>query len=255
MKTRILKAGTLMIAAATMLTISCKKGPNGGSYLSAPTTSSQMSFAVNADNGTGTSTSGTNSLATNSTGSNNNNGTGASTSVNWTAGIANISGFKFEAKKRGVQIEITSKNMATVDLFAATPPSIGATIDTGTYSEIEVRIEFSQTNGTNLPLVIKGTFTPATGAAIPIEFDLNDNAEVRVESQNVVVDGKTDISTIVTMHLNKLLSNVSTTDLANATQTNGTIVISKTSNNNIYGRILNNLSSCGDSHGFDHHDR
>jgi len=254
MKTSILKAGAGIVIAVALLA-SCKKNypssVNGGSG-----SSSQMAFGLRADNSSTSS-------ALNALDGGNNGGTTAPTtgpsaasSVTWTAGTANIAGFKFEAQRRGLSIEVDSRNMASIDIFSATTAMIGVPIDTGFYNNIELRVEFDPNNASGgIPLTLKGTFTNASGVAVPIEFDLTDNAEVRVEAQNVTVDNKTNLSTIITMHLGKLLANVSVADLTSATQTNGTIVISHNTNNNIYSRIVNNLSGCGDNNGFDRHDR
>ncbi len=245
MKTTFLKTGISIMIAAAMLA-SCKKG---GSY-STVLSSAQLSMGVNADNAATSlaTTNNTGTPAASSTGS-------AASSINFTSAIANISGFKFEATRKGLQIDVRSNNLSTVDLFAINPSMTGITLDTGTYTEIEIRVEFSKSSTSTLPLVLKGTFTTSTGTAIPIEFDLNDNAEVSAAAHDVVVDGKTNLTSIVTMHLGKLLAGISSADIAAATQTNGTIIISSTSNQSIYNRVLSNFSSCGDWDGFEHHDR
>jgi hypothetical protein len=176
-------------------------------------------------------------------------------SVTWTSGIANITRFNFEAKKAGVKTEIQSKNVTNVDLFSITPTSISATIDTGTYSQIEVKVMFSKSATANLPLVLKGNFKTAAGALIPIEFDFNDNGMIKAELANVVVDGSKDLSTVINMHLNKLLAGIRSSEMDTATRTNGTIIISSTLNSGIYNRIMGNLTLSGDSKGFEKHEK
>lgn len=242
MKKTFVKTGISMMIAAALLA-SCKK--SGPTYITA--SSSQLSMGIKADNAI-TPLNATGATALSSTPQ-------PSATVTFTSAIANISGFKFEAKKKGVQIEVESKNLSTIDLFAINPTLIGITLDTGTYSEIELRVEFAKSSTATLPLVVKGTFTTTGGTVVPVEFDLNDNAEIKVEQQNVVVDGKTNLTNVVVLHLNKLLTGVSSADLNAATLTNGTIIISSSSNSSIYNRILNNLSSCGDSNGFEHHNK
>jgi len=242
MKTTFVKTGICIMMAAALLA-SCKK--SGPTYVTA--SSSQLSMGIKADNAI-TPLNATNATALNSSPQ-------TSAMVTFTSGIANISGFKFEARKKGLQIEVQSRGLSTIDLFAINPTMIGITLDTGTYTEIELRVEFTKSSTATLPLVLKGTFTTTSGTVIPVEFDLNDNAEVKVEQHDAVVDGKTNLTNVVMLHLNKLLTGVSPADLSAATQTNGTIIISSSSNNSIYKRILDNLSSCGDSNGFEHHDR
>lgn len=242
MKTTFVKTGISIMIAAAMLT-SCKKGDP--SYATA---SAQLSMGIKADNAITSFASNTGGQAVNSTNS-------VAAGIAFTSAIANISGFKFEAKRKGVQIEVKSNNLTTVDLFAISPSMTGVSLDTGTYAEIEIRVAFTKSSTTTLPLVVKGNFTTSTGTVIPFEFDLNDNAEIKAEAHDVVVDGKASFVNIVTLHLNKLLAGVSAAEVAAATQTSGTIIVSSTSNSSIYNKILNNLTSCGESNGFERHDR
>jgi hypothetical protein len=230
MKNIFLTTCIAVVIAGTCLT-SCKKNSSSPASSSA----AQLSIGVKSDNATVPIAAST-------------------ASITWTSGTANVSEFKFEAKKHGLEIEVTSKNLTHVDLFSLAPSLIGVTIDTGTYTEIEIKAEFTKSSTTDLPLTLKGNFMAAGGTVVPIEFDFNDNAEIKAEAQNVVVDGKTDLTTFITMHLNELLANVTAAELGAATLTNGTIVISSTSNTNIYDQIRADLSTCGHSDGFQHHD-
>lgn len=231
MKNNLLTICMAIVITGTFFT-SCKKNSSSP----AATSSSQMTFGVRAESTLDTVPSST-------------------ATINWTAGTANISGFKFEARKRGLAIEVESRNMTNVDLFALNPSLIGITLDTGTYSEIEIMVELSKSSTTDLPLVLKGTFTNTAGTAVPVEFDFNDDAEIKAEAKNVDVNGTSDLTTIIAMHLNKLLANVSATELNAATLTNGSIVISRTSNSRIYDQIKADLSLCGFWDGFERHDR
>ena len=84
----------------------CKKSGNSPSSKTA-----QLSFQLQADNATSNlSASTTNSkLSTNSTFQ-------GIPGLTFTSAVANISGFKLEAKRNGVEIEVTSKNLSNVDL-------------------------------------------------------------------------------------------------------------------------------------------
>ena len=232
MKNKFLTICMAIVITSTFFT-SCKKN----SSAPAATSSSQMTFGVRAESTMDTIPAST-------------------ATINWTAGTANISGFKFEAKKHGLAIEVVSRNMTNVDLFALNPSLVGITLDTGTYSEIEIMVELSRSSSTtDLPLVLKGNFTNTGGTVVPVEFDFNDDAEIKASAHNVVVNGTTDLTTIIAMHLNKLLANVTATELNAATLTNGTIIISRTSNNRIYDQIKADLSLCGFWNGFERHDR
>ena len=247
MKTKFLSLAVALLTAGSLIT-SCKKDNSIAASTTTSTSNAALSFGVKTDNSV-TTLSNT-ALAVNS----NSSSSSSSAVVTWTSGTANISGFKLEAKRHNTEIEIRSTGMANIDLFAITPPLISAVIDTGLYTNIEVRVEFSKTSGANIPLTLKGTIT-LSGNTVPIEFDFNDDAELKVEAQNVTVDGTQDLTTFVDIHLNKLLTSVSTADLSSANLSGGTLIISSTTNTNIYNKIKSNIGSIGDSNGFDKHDK
>ena len=241
------KKGIFAVIALTALSLAaCKKTGNSPSS----TKTSQLSFGVQADNATtnlaAASTTGS-KLATNST------FTGISGLV-FTAGTANISQFKLEAKRNGVEIEVSSRSLTNVDLFAASPSIAGVTIDTGTYREIELRVLLQKTADTSaIPLKLTGTFTTGGGTVIPIEFDLNDNVTIKSEVEDVTVTSTTDLAALIHIHLRKLEAGVTAADLEAATLTNGVIVISNKSNLSIYNKVLANFSNCGEGELKGHH--
>jgi hypothetical protein len=242
MKNHLLIKGLCVITLAFMFS-ACQK--NGTSPAASGT---QLSFAINADNSaTPLTASVGGGLTTNAT-------TGQA-SIVWTSGIANIAYFAMEAKKGNTEIEIKSKALTNIDLFAPIPAKISALIDTGTYKEIEIRVLLKKTTSANIPLTLKGTFTTLGGAKVPIEFDFNDDALIKAEADNVLVDGKTDLSTTIQFHLNKLLTNTAAATLDKADRVGGTIVISSTVNAAIYNSIKANFEHSGEGKGFDHHDK
>lgn len=233
---------TTMIAVTVLTFAACKKN-------SVSPTKPQMSFQLKADNTTSTLavSPGTNHLLTNSQ-------SAGIAGLTFISGTANIAKFKLRAKKNGTEIEITSKNLNNVDLFALNPSIVGVTLDTGTYKEIEVRVMLQKTADTStLPLKLKGTFTNSGGTVIPFEVDLNDDATIKAEADNITVSSSTDFTVLVTMHLNLLLTGLSAADFESAVLTNGNIVISNSSNTSIYNQILSNLSSCGHGEFSEHH--
>src|SRR5476651_52924 len=176
MKTLKITPAKFAIAILVLTTglFSCKKDTG----VAASTTSSQLLFGLTADNALATaSTSGlTINASTIATPAN----------ITWTSGIANVSQFKFEAKKAGVEKEVKASGLSNIDLFALAPLLTNAQIDTGTYSEIELRIEFAK-SATAIPLDLKGSFTKADGSIVPVEVVLNEDLEIRAEAKNVVV--------------------------------------------------------------------
>jgi hypothetical protein len=233
------------IALVVMSLVACQK-----SSTSPASKTSQLSFQMQADNAAtnlAASPAAGHSLATNSI-------TQPIAGLTFTSAIANISKFKLESKRNGVETEVTSKNLTNVDLFALVPSLANITVDTGTYKEIEIKVMLQKSADTSMiPLKLKGTFTNSVGVVTPIEFDLNDDVIIKAEAENIHVTSTTDFVALIHMHLNRLESGVTTTDLEAATLTNNTIVISSTSNTSIYEHVLANLSSCGESEMKEHH--
>jgi len=239
MKKNYLIKGLSVIVIAFMFS-ACKKSNNSSS-----TSGTQMAFSVSADNSASALTSSTGSNLT----------TNATASITWTSGIANIAYFKLEAKKKNTEIEIKTKSLQNIDLFAPIPTVISSAIDTGTYKEIEIKVVLAKSTTNAIPLTLKGNFTTGGGAVVPIEFDFNDDAIIKAETDNVTVDGKTDLATTIKLHLNRLLSSTAAATLDAATRTGGVIVISSTSNTAIYNIIKAKIVECGAFERFEHHDK
>lgn len=242
MKNNLLKIGSV-IALAGLLFAACKKD---GSNASGKSGSSNLDIGLTADNvSTGLSNNATDgTLTTQSAGS---------ASVTWTSGTATVSSFKLEAKLNGLEIEVKSNKMASINLFAPVPPFVSVLIDTGVYREIEIKAMLAKSSGSDIPLVLKGSFTSSAGTAIPIELDYNDDATIKAEAKDVTVDASTDLSTLLTLHLSKLLDHVTAATLEAADKTNGTIVISGSSNTRIYSAVRDNIGNCGEGGEFEHH--
>lgn len=231
----------IVLVASTLVT-ACKKGNQSSNK-----TATQASFGLKADNAVIPLTlaaPGSQALASVSS---------AASSITWTSAIANITAFKFEAKKNNTEIEITSKNLANVDLFSPTPTFVSTFIDTGTYNEIEIKALLTKSSGANIPLTLKGTFTDAGGNVTPIEFDFNDDAYIKAEVKNVTFTSTHNLATTITLHLNKLFASATATEINSATLTGGVLIISRDSNTSIYAKIVANLANSGDTDGFEDH--
>lgn len=174
--------------------------------------------------------------------------------LTWTAGTANIGRFTFEAKRNGVSIDIQSHNLTNVNLFSLTPLVTYVTLDTGVYKEIEITAFLeSSGNDTVPPLKLSGTFVNDSTKTIPIEFDLGDNSIVKVEANNIDINGTTDYTALLDMQLNRVTKGITAADLNKAKLTNGKIIISKTSNTSLYFKIRGNIAGCGRSEFREHH--
>jgi hypothetical protein len=222
---------TSIIAAAVLAVISftaCNKGSKKSSVV--PSGSAKLSFQMTA------TSANLASLPPDSVSS--------ISGLVWTSGNANIGRFSFQAKRKGVSIEVESNNLTNVDLFAITPLQTYITLDTGVYKEIEITA-FLESTDTVPPLKVTGTFKNDSAKVVPIEFDLSGHATVKVEEKNIDVNGTTDYTALLDLQLNKLTKGITADDLNKATLTNGTIIISKTSNTTLYWKMRSNIARCG----------
>jgi len=171
---------------------------------------------------------------------------GANSSITWTEGTLNIQEIDFEAKKDGSTIEYEYKQLVNVNLKNAGSSLGSVTIPDGTYNEVELKLELKKSSTSAIPVVLKGTYEDLSGASIPVEFQFNEDVEVKVEAEDLVVEANSHIA-YINMQLNKLLSNISISDMTMASKTNGTIVISSTSNTALYNKLkasLDTFASC-----------
>jgi len=232
------KIYTLSLAGAMVLVLTftgCKKDAT-------TSTTAQFSFAMGSDNATTPIAASVNSgsLTTFAV------ATGTA-SVAWTTAIANVSLFKLDAKKDGAAFEVTASGLANIDLLAITPAAINAVVPAGSYTSVELHVVLAKTTGTAFPLVLKGNYTTKAGTVVPIEFDFNDDAEIVAVAADMVIDGKSDLVGNISLHLNKLLADVTATDIDQTTRTNNTILITSAINPTVYAKIKADLLLAGGS--------
>lgn len=179
-------------------------------------------------------------------------GSGLSVSINsnssltWTSGNMSVSEIDFEAESKNIEVEYELKQAFNVDLFNLSPVLGSITLPDGTYEEVELKLVLKRSATTSIPLTLKGLYTDGSGNKIPVEFYFNEDFEAEVEAENVVVSGTNDYIGLINVQLNKFLTNVVSADLSGATKTNGTIVISATSNMDLYTKLKANLNVFAD---------
>ena len=224
-----MKFGIPVLAAVLSIT-SCEKDGSSGS--------GKLSYRVKPANFTA-------SIGSGATGSGLTVGINTNSSITWTSGSLFISEIDFEAESKNKKIEYEFKQGVNVDLFNLSPLLGSITIPDGTYDEVELKLELKKST-TTIPLTLKGTYTDGIGAKIPLEFYFNEDFEVEVEAEDLVVSGNKDYLGLINVQLNKFMTNVLSADLSSATKTGGVIVISSTSNMNLYAKFKANLNAFAD---------
>jgi len=162
-------------------------------------------------------------------------------SITWTSGTTYATETKLEAKQNGSQLEFKSTNAQQVNLFASVIPGLGnIPIPAGTYTEVEFKITLNQAAA--IPAMeLNGTYTSGTGVVTPVVFDINSLFLVKAEQSNVVVTANTSINALTTLDLSFISSGITQAMLNSATISSGKILISASSNVNLYNIIVNNL--------------
>lgn len=229
MKNYLLNYSSILLGSALLLS-SCTKEDSTGGKLSYQVKPSNFTASV------GSTVSGSGLLVT----------MNSNSSLTWTSGSLNISEIDFEAESNNLEIEYELKNLYNVNLFNLSPVLGNITIPDGTYDEVELKLKLTKSITPELPLTLKGSYTNSMGTKIPVEFNFNDEFEMEVEAEDLVVSGSTDYLALINVQLNKLMTNVSSADLNEAIKTNGTIVISATSNTSLYNKLKANMNVFGD---------
>ena len=171
---------------------------------------------------------------------------GSSNTLSFTSGSVNVSEIDFEAESETIEIEYELKKSLTIDLFNLSPILGSVNIPEGTYEEVELKLVLKKSTDNTIPLTLKGTYKDANGLSTPVEFYFNDEFEIEIEAENVLVQSNTDYIGLINLQLNKLLVNIGSNDISAATKTNGVIVISSSSNLNLYNKFKSNLNAFGD---------
>jgi hypothetical protein len=154
--------------------------------------------------------------------------------LTFTGGTASISEIKFEAKGDN-KIEYKSNVPQTVNLGNVVANLGGLTVPFGTYQKIEFKIKFVPTS-TTPSIELQGLYTPTNGgAAVPVILQLHQAFELKFEKKTpTTIDANTNYTAFSTLALGLLNNSVVESALQNATRTNGVIVISSTSNTQLY---------------------
>jgi hypothetical protein len=153
--------------------------------------------------------------------------------ITWESGFVNANMIKFEAKQNGQETEFKSNVQKHVDLFG-TLSTIGTiNLPTGTFDEVEFKIEAAP-NGNEPAFQLQGTVN-----GVPVMVKVDNALEIKSEQSQVTLSGA-DIA-LNTITLSQLTDGLSAADFTNATQTNGVIVISSSSNKNLFDAIVANF--------------
>ncbi len=159
----------------------------------------------------------------------------------WTTGTAGVSSAKVEAKKNdSTYVEFTSEPNIQVDLFGTINISKVA-IPVGAYQNVTFRTALKSMDS-KPSLFLDGIFT-AGGIATPISFKVDSTISIKSAKELIEIGAtNSNYTAITSLALNTLTTDVTEANLKVATRTDGKIIISRVSNDNIYFKMLANLA-------------
>ncbi len=189
-------------------------------------------------------------------------------SITWDTAQMVVSSVKFEASLKkmnseedSVEIEYKWMGPKTVNLLDTTTTFGNFTLQPGLYDQVELKISGFREDAAGMPVFyLHGTYMENDTTSWPIIVESYQDVMFKTEkdSVNVTANMNSDITSYIKIYLDKLMANVQPSDLDNAMKTNGTIVISDSSNVDLYRTILYHLDEdhpCFYRHWDDHRDR
>ena len=187
-------------------------------------------------------------------------------SVVWDTARMIVSKVSFEAEMRStltkedsIEIEYSWRGPQTINLFDLSATIGSIMLPAGAYEKISLKVNSEKMDANGHPLFyLSGKYTNAAGTVIPLVISVTDPVSFKTEQKDdsIVSGGATDFTSTIQLYLDQLLLKVDPALLDNAVLTNGTLVISATSNSQLYLLILQNLRKdhhCESEH-HQHHD-
>ncbi len=128
---------------------------------------------------------------------------------------------------------ITSVDVAT-GLASPTTPIVD--IAPGKYSDISMGIEL-QDNGVDPNMILEGIFTHSNASTIPIKFIFDSGEVFEGSLSNYTIAPGSNTTCTLTLDLIHWFQNISQSELEDASLTSGTIVLSESSNAELYDKV------------------
>jgi hypothetical protein len=182
--------------------------------------------------------------------------TGAAAGFSWDTSTMVVSKIEFEAEKFDssaldgmTETSIEWRGPKKVDLFSVNTLVGSFDLQPGVYHEISLKVEGYQADAGSDPVFyLSGSFTDADGTVTPVVVSVDEDLELRVKQEGFQLDAISDYTSLVHVELDQLLSGISAADISGAARTGGKVIISASSNADLYSTIVDNFSSCGESH-------
>lgn len=166
----------------------------------------------------------------------------AANDLQFTSGSITIREVVFDGDlEGGSSVSITHEQIATIDYATGLiTPEVIIEVTAGTYTSVNLGIEL-QDDGTGLSIEIEGTYTNSNDTIIPVRFEFNSGEVFEASAPMVTLSTDTDVVGKISWDALDWFSVVPASALDAATQTDGIIVISATSNPDIFDAVADRL--------------
>lgn len=163
-------------------------------------------------------------------------------------GFIILTALEYEAENGLESVEFELEQVVVIDFATGIPnPDIRAIeIPAGTYEEVSVELEiFDETEEPSV--VLTGTYTSPDGTAHPVRFEFNSGETFEVEREGTIVFAEAQSAIAeITFDPSAWFSEVTDELMADATQSDGVIVISETQNSEIFDIVADGLDLATD---------
>ena len=163
-------------------------------------------------------------------------------SLTFTSGTITIREVVFDGDVVGSEsVSRTVEQIATVDYATGDiSPELIVEVPAGTYTSVNLGIEL-QDVGSSPSVMIEGTYINDAEVSIPVRFEFNSGEVFEANAATVQIEPGTDVTGKITFDALDWFSTVSVEDLENATLTQGVMIISSTSNTDIFEIVAERL--------------
>jgi hypothetical protein len=168
-------------------------------------------------------------------------GTKAANDLVFTSGTITIREVVFDGEVGATSVSRTIEQVADIDYATGTvTPEVVIEVPAGDYTDVNLGIELQDVNDDHT-VVIEGTYTNSSEEVIPIRFEFNSGEVFEAIAASVSIEPGADIIGKITFDAISWFGTVTSNELDNATQTDGVIVISGTSNTTIFDKVADKL--------------
>lgn len=171
--------------------------------------------------------------------------------ITWDTAQMVVSSVKFNAELKSkishrdsVQISYKWNGPQVANLLDTTISFGNFVLQPGFYDEVEISVVGSKDDANGAPVFyLHGMYAKNSTTSIPVLVEVNENVAFKTEKDSVEITNSDQlgVTSYVQLFLDKLMVNIQPGFMDSAKLTNGEIVISATSNRDLYWIILQNL--------------